>query len=84
MKLGIGRVPVEGGLGGLGAAFDNADIGDPVALAACKARLDALTLEVGGRWSEPRMLDVFQHTDVDYRIEIAEDVESEGGGRFAA
>src|SRR5216117_1621787 len=51
-----------------------ANIGDPVTFSACKTRFDILAFEADGCSTKPRCIDIFEHVDVDDRIEMARDL----------
>ncbi len=52
----------------------NANIGDPVTYSARKTRFDILTFEADGCSTKPRCIDIFEHVDVDDRIEMVCDL----------
>src|SRR6266705_3275496 len=60
--------------GGRLLPVDEANIGNPVTLSACKTRFDILAFEADGCSTKPRCSDIFEHVDVDDRIETARDL----------
>ena len=55
----------------LGACFDNTNISDPVALPACEARLNILTLEVRSGSAKGRWVDTLKCIDIDYSVQVS-------------
>ena len=53
---------------------DEANIGDPVTRPARKTRFDILAFEADGCSTKPRCIDIFEHVDVDDRIEMVCDL----------
>ena len=49
------------------------NIGDPVTLSARKTRLDIFTFKVSGGSTKPRWVDILEHVDVDYCVEVIRD-----------
>jgi hypothetical protein len=58
---------------GLNELFRNANISDPITRPACQARCNVFAFEVGGSVAQPRWVDILQHVDVDYCIEVIRD-----------
>ena len=52
------------------ASFSDANVGDPVTRSASKTRFDILAFEVSSGSAKPRLVDVFEHVDVDDCIEM--------------
>ena len=58
----------------LGVPFrDDADVGDPVMFPPRKTGFGIFALESNGGSVKPRWVDIFQHVDVDNRIEMIPD-----------
>src|SRR5260221_13272453 len=60
--------------GGLILPVDEANIGDPVTRSARKTRFDILAFEADGCPAKPRCIDIFEHVDIDDRIEMFRDL----------
>ena len=62
---------------------DEANIGNPVTLPARKTRFDILAFEADGCSTKPRCIDIFEHVDVDDRIEMIRDLAGDQRHRAA-
>src|SRR5712691_12455655 len=60
--------------GGQVLPVGEANIGDPVTLPARKTGFDILAFEADGCSTKPRCIDIFEHVDVDDRIEMLRDL----------
>src|SRR6266850_258993 len=68
---------------GSGAAFDEFDIGNPVALPSREASVVPFTVEACWRTTKQRLIDTFERVDADYRVKAL--VDSAGDdGHYAA
>jgi hypothetical protein len=55
----------------LGGGLGNVNIGDPVALPACEARLKVLIVEVRLGPAQPRWVDALERIDIDDRVHVS-------------
>src|SRR2546426_7972047 len=62
--------------GGQGLTVGEANIGDPVALSARETRFNIFAFEISGGPAKPGRVDIFEHVDVDDRIEMVCDLAS--------